>query len=215
MTQFNITDWCDFVRGLVRADEKQRMERHLVTSESDRRTVEILSRVAAVAREDRALEIPEHAVRGAKAIGSLARPEVETASPRPSLLRRLSFDVVFDSLHQAAAGTRDLHTAHRQILLEADRFTVDVRWEQESDPQHSVIVGQIVRRPENAVPVTDVPVYVVAEGQIVGRARSNRFGEFQLEKLPRKTLKLCLVVDAEECLELSISDGANNGEQRV
>lgn len=216
MTRIDITDWCDFVRGVTEPEVEETLRRRLEKDAAAQRTVEILQRVDAVGQADRALDIPEHALRGAKAIGSLQRPNSlvdelpseEKESWWSTLLERLPVRVAFDNLLQpAVAGTRDLQSPHRQILFEADDYTVDVRWEQ-ADAQHTVVIGQALEREETPKPLVDLPVYVMAEDKIVARAQTNRFGEFQADKLPKKPLRLCLLVGERSCLELPLEGGA-------
>ena len=72
--------------------------------------IDMLSLVAEVGQLDSALEIPEHAVRVAKAAGSLARPQdrPETADERGlgRLLRYLPFSITFDSFAEPALAGR-------------------------------------------------------------------------------------------------------------
>ena len=67
--------------------------------------VEPLRRVAALGAKDRERQVPEHALRAARAIGSLRRLENGDPGALP-FFERLGFDVVFDSLREAAIGTR-------------------------------------------------------------------------------------------------------------
>lgn len=234
MTRIDITDWCDFIRGVADPEVDETLHRRLAEDAAARRTVEILQRVDAVSQVDRALNIPEHALRGAKALASLQRPNHavdETRSTEPlsdearsaegpegeswwsTLLERLPVRVAFDNLLQpSVAGTRDLQSPHRQILFEADEYTVDVRWEQEADAQHTVVIGQALKRDEATQPLTNLPIYVIAENKIVARAQTNRFGEFQADKLPKKPLRLCLLVGERTCLDLPLVGGAIRGE---
>lgn len=206
MIRYDISELCDFARGIGNAETERRVERHLERSPRTRRRVEMLRRVADVAGRDRELEIPPHALRMVRAIGSLRRPETTAAaSPLDRVLRRLMPEVVFDSLlAPAAAGSRDIQSHERQILFRADDYTVDVRLEHEADPPSTVVIGQLLRRVGELHPVAKVPVLVLSDGRIVGRSLTSRFGEFQAEGLPLEPLNLCLLVENEECIEIPL-----------
>lgn len=217
MAKFDISDWCDYVRGIADPAQSDAMRSQLeTTGAAPRVLVDRLRRVAEVGRFDNALEIPEHALRVAKAAGSLRRPQATEEGATgwvASLLRQLPFTITFDSLRQPApVGTRNLQGADRQLSLEAEDFKVDLRLEHDTDPNSTVVVGQVVRRrmddPEaEAEPVTNLPVLAVEGGRIVGRSSTGSFGEFQAEGLPNDTLSLCFLVGPEECIELPLGAG--------
>ena len=220
MTRFKITDWCDFVRGVADPQQGADMRRELEAGDAPSRMIDMLSLVAEVGQLDSALEIPEHAVRVAKAAGSLARPQdrPETADETGlgKLLRYLPFSITFDSFAEPAlAGTRSLQGADRRLSVEAEAYKIDLRVEHDTEPQSTVVVGQLLRRSPGAEregtewtdaedPMQDIPVLALEAGRIVGRSKTGRFGEFQAEGLPNEALSLCLLVGTDECIELPL-----------
>lgn len=199
MKRYEITRWCDFVRGLVEPQEAAAMRRSLEGPRPPREAA-AMRRVVEVARSDRELDVPQHAIRGAKAIGSLQRRPAAAGGAAPAFWRRLSFEVVFDSqLHPAAEGTRELQAWDRQVIYRSDDYTVDVRLEYETDG--TVLVGEILR---DSRPLPEVPVLVVADQRIVARSLSSEFGEFQAEDLPRDSLSLSLLVGSDERIDLPL-----------
>ncbi len=205
MPRFDIAQWCDFIRGLADPAIEQEMRACLESGAPQaRRQVELLGLVASVGRTDLAMAIPEYAVRGAKAIGSLRRPH-QVPTFADTILRYLPFSITFDSQHQPApVGTRDIQSANRQLIFRAEDFTVDVQLEHETDPSSTVVVGQLLRCGDAPRPVPEIPVFVVSGDQLVGRSLTGRFGEFQAEGLPRDELDLCLIVGQKECLKLPL-----------
>ena len=205
MPKFDITDWSNFVRGVVSPDSECAMREHLGQSGRARRQVELLQRVAEVAQADQEQQIPEHALRIAKALGSLRRP----AEASSGLRRYLPFEITFDSLLEpVAAGTRNLQAQDRQLVFQADPYLLDLRLEHETSSS-TVLVGQLLR--DAAEPVAEVPFLVYADDQVVGRSQTSDFGELQVEGLPRQSLRLCLLIDSEKCLEVPLEsqDQAN------
>ena len=205
MTKFDITQWSDFVRGLTDAETEEAMRGALEKGQGeDARTVNLLRQVAEVGRLDHEFKIPDHALRGAKAIGSLQRPE-SAQEPSSSWLRFLPFSVSYDSLLQpAAVGTRNLHTLDRQMVFDTEDYTVEVRLEQENEPSSTVLVGEILEKTDTVRPVPQVPVLIKASGQIVAQSTTGPFGEFQAEGLPTDPLTLALLVNETECIQLPL-----------
>lgn len=205
MAKFNITQWANFVREVDTGLEHE-MRQALAGGDTEvLRTVELLRQVAELGKSDHELEIPEYAVRGAKAIGSLRRPELEEAEPK-GLLRYLPFQLKFDSLLEpATAGTRNLQASDRQLVFEAADYTVEVRLEQEAEPESTVLVGELLRQREALEPVPRIPVFVRSGELIVARSNTGRFGEFQAEGLPTENLSLALMVHPNECIYLPLN----------
>ena len=138
-------------------------------------------------------------------------------------LKRLGFEIVFDSLAQAAAGVRGPALAGnpfggaadglRHLVLEAERYTVDVRFERRPDPRFTVrpggfsgavVAGQIVHKNGETKPMPRTPVLVFAGESIVCSTLSNDSGEFHAEGLPEEPLRLCLLVGRRECIEVPL-----------
>ena len=206
MARFDATDWCDLVRGVADPDSEHKMREHLALgNKGARRAVDALSRVAALARADQEMAVPEYAVRMAKAIGSVRRRESDL--PSSSVWKFLPFEVTFDSLLEPAlAGTRDLQASVRQLSFKSQGYTVDLRIDQDVDPRNNVVVGHVLAGEKGPRPVAKVPVLVAADGQVVERSLTSDFGEFQAEGLPRKDLDLYVLVDEDTCIKLPIGE---------
>jgi hypothetical protein len=204
-TTFDLTDWCDYARGLAAPDAVQAMDELLERSAGARKTVELFRRVSAVAQSDQANEVPSYALRVAKAAAAL-RSHAPRRSGASSALNFLPFSVTYDSLLQAApAGTRDLSSSHQRIAsFEARDFVVHVRLEQETNPHSQVVVGQLLRHDPEPRPVPEIPVLVLSDKRVVGRSLTSRFGEFQADGLPPDPLDLCLLVGPEDCIDIPL-----------
>lgn len=206
---FDMGQWCDFVRGLLDDETDAKLRRRLQSSPDDRRRVAALRRVADLAAHDRQQSPPDWAVRCAKAIGSLARPQEET---RPSLIQRLAMTLSFDSLSSPAlAGTRDAQAHDRKLVFTSEGYRVDLRIEPEADFQNAVLVGQLMQTDGELAPVPDVPVLAVKSGEVVARSKSGPFGEFQAERLPASGLQLCLLLEDELFLEIDLAHNGADG----
>jgi hypothetical protein len=56
-------------------------------------------------------------------------------------------------------------------------------------------VGQIIDREQPTSDLSDLPVLLMSGKAVIARARSNRFGEFQMEYEPGRRLRLLLPVE--------------------
>ncbi len=223
MSEFNIGQWSDLVRGVADPEMADQMQEHLQESASARGTVAALRRVAAVGRSDHDSPVPAGAVRIAKAIGSTSRAG---AVPK---VRRIPFMVTFDSLLEAApAGSRGAQQSHRELTFEAQGYSIDLRLEHETAPSsegflgtlpaRQVVVGQLLKRDgddhptdpcgDGARPVSRAPVFVFSGEHLIGKAVTGNHGEFQVEGLPRESLDLCLVA-GEDYLEMPLAAKAS------
>lgn len=208
MSKFDVADLCDLVRDVADAETSRVLRDDLEAApESTRAFAAMLARVAEVGRIDHGLQVPESAVRIAKAAGSLRRPAAEAETSKLGILRYLPFEVLFDSLLEpSVSGTRNLHANDRQLKIEAAGFLVDLRLEQDADPGNTVVVGQVMRTDGSMGmgPAPDVPVLVVEDGMIVSRATTGSFGEFHTEGVLTDSMSLCFLVKQGECVELPL-----------
>ncbi|MEM7351009.1 MAG: hypothetical protein AAF657_09405, partial [Acidobacteriota bacterium] len=149
-----------------------------------------------------------HAVRIAKAIASVRRPESAShtaTAPQRGLaaLRRLRLAITFDSLlAPAPVGTRNLASHHRQIILEVEGYRVDLAVELER--RGTVAVGQVTSTYDEAKTFEGVPILVFAGEREIDHGLTSPHGEFQFEGLPQDELELCMVV-GEDFLEIPLS----------
>lgn len=203
MTEHDLVQWCDFVRGVTGVEEESEMRERLESDPQARRTVELLSRVQSVAQADNALSIPSYALRIVKAAASV--PRALEAAPEASAWRFLPFRIAFDSLRSPAlAGTRDLHPSYRQVRFQTDEYALDVRLELSPGPEGNAVTGQVLELGDEPAPVAEIPVLVASEGRVVERSLTSRFGEFHAEGLPKKTLHLYALVGEDSCIAVPL-----------
>ena len=203
MKHYEITEWLDFVRGFVGEAKQGEMARHLdAKCERCESTVKLLVQLAVVAQAEARYDLPEAAVQMARAIYALQRPE------RVEVLPRLLARLVFDSFREPAlAGVRGQQRITRQAMYEAGDYCLDLRMEQERGAPTVALVGQIVNRVLPEQKVADIPILLMVGKEVLGRARSNQFGEFQLEYHPRQPLSLHVPVErAGQEIEVRLQD---------
>ena len=62
MNRYDITAWCDFVRGVANPEEEERMRARLTADPKARRAAAAMQQVADVALADHEDPVPEHAL---------------------------------------------------------------------------------------------------------------------------------------------------------
>lgn len=200
MKHFDIAQWTDFVRGLAAADERVGMEQHLASNCSKcAATVAMLRQVVQTAQADASCEVPEYAVRNAKAIFALQRPEKVT-------LRKIVAQLLFDSfLQPLPAGVRaSQQRMSRQALYQAGDYCIDVRIEHERGSANVVLVGQISSRRDPSRAMAGVPVLLMSQDRPLAQADSNEFGEFQMRYHPSQHLSLYVPVETSGEIEVPL-----------
>jgi hypothetical protein len=200
MKHFALEEWVDFVRGLVTGSARAEMAAHLATGCARcTRATEMLGRTARVMAADAQVDVPEAAVRRARAIFTPKRVD-------PFRLPRIAARLMFDSaLAPAAAGLRSGEQPTRRALFHAGSFFIDLRFEREPGSPALSLVGQLASRQGDVVEPGGRAVLLTAGKAVVARATTNRFGEFQLEYEPAPHLRLHLPVAPAGRIELPLS----------
>ena len=123
MTQarhFDITEWADYVRNVVSAEQHREMLTHLQSGCSKCEKLQaLLSRLVTICLRETSFELPRYAEQQVKALMGLAR------TPRRSALARLLGSLIYDSRNDPQpAGVRGTHQINRQVMFHADRKSV-------------------------------------------------------------------------------------------
>lgn len=190
MNDYGITQWVDFARGVLPAGEREQMQQHLAAGcESCREFADFCRKVTETAVATIAVEVPEFAVRMAKAIFP-SRPK----PVRRSLL--LPVELLFDSfLSPAPAGLRASWQVGWQGLYQAGDCSLDLRIEPELKTSRAAVIGQITNATMPESKLDNVPVLLKAGKNVVASTVSNRFGEFQIEYEQQARLQLWLYLE--------------------
>jgi len=198
---YSDAEWTDFVRGLTAVPARASMEAH-VSSGCRRcgRAGEALGMVAAVARGEAAYGVPGDALRWAMAVFWLRQPE------RVQILPRVLARLVFDSFGEARpAGVRSLERVSRQAMYRTGDYYVDLRMETEPGTRRVSLVGQIAGSKAGRRSFGNVPVVLAAGTDILARAVSNEFGEFQMSYEPGQRLRLYVPLRGNRGIEVPLS----------
>jgi hypothetical protein len=133
---------------------------------------------------------PEAAVRNARAIFPIRRPE------RPERAIRIPIELIYDSfLVPASAGMRSSWQVGWQGLYRVGDCSLDLRIEPELQSSRAAVIGQISNHTLPEIEMANIPVCLRSGSLVVAETVSNRFGEFQMEYEQQGRLQLCVYLD--------------------
>ncbi len=102
-----------------------------------------------------------------------------------------------------------------QALYRAGDFSLDLRLEHEYGSRHVSLVGQLANPKQPLEKVANVPVILTSGKEILARAITNRFGEFQMEYEPKNRMRLYAAVAADggKRIEVPLTDSMAAGKK--
>lgn len=114
----------------------------------------------------------------------------------------LALQLAFDSFRKPVpAGHRGGHSGDRHLVYLSNDYAVDVQL-LPNEHQPGVVRGELLSRSDG--PVAEVPAFLLEGDEIAGYDCTGSLGEFQLETAGAADLRLCLLLDAERCIDLPI-----------
>src|SRR3989454_4102066 len=186
MKHLDLIQLTDYIRGATAEAQAAAMEAHLASGcQKCRLTADLLHKLAAAARSDSQVQVPDYALRCARAIFLLQQPE------KVQILPRIPARLLYDSFREPLpAGLRTQQRLSRQYLYQAGDYSLDLRLENERGSPRVALVGQIQNRKQPGKRLGSVPVQLLSGKQVLAQATSNSLGEFQMEYEPSKHLRL-------------------------
>jgi hypothetical protein len=192
MTHYSDWQWTDYARGLVEDGVRAAMDTHLASGcRRCGRTVDVLRNVAQMAQGESSYEPPAQAIRNARAIYALNRPEQDSL---PKAVARLIHDSFRTPL---PAGLRAGNRVARHALFEAGNYSLDVQLEHRPASGVVTLIGQLANRARPDSNLAGTPVWLKERNRLVATTVCNQFGEFQLEYHIELDLRLHLPLATE------------------
>ena len=199
MSHYAIDQWVDLNRGLIDGESAAVMRAHVEGCHECAHLSDFTLRLVQVCTSSANVEVPESAVRLARAIFPVR------AASRPKRGNRVPIELIFDSfLAQAPVGLRATWQIGWQGLYRAGDCSVDLRIEPELKSSRAAVIGQITNhvRPEESM--SDLPVSLRLGNELIAETVSNRFGEFQMEYEERAQLKLCIHLAGSKMIQVPL-----------
>ncbi len=174
---YSLQKWVDFVRNVVRENEKAEMRSHLESGcAACLREVNMWKRLQQVAQRGCAYEPSDGAVRAVNA--TFANQRTARSRNLKSELATLLFDSFRSPL---LAGVRSSGSAARQLLYSANDYRIDVRIEPQTDSEKVVLIGQVLNAADPNERLSRVPVALLKGRRVLSESETTLFGEFQME----------------------------------
>src|SRR3989441_1493780 len=176
MNHFDISKWADFVRGLIEESAQVAMKRHLASGcRKCRRITDLLHNLVTAARNDSQVQVPDYALRCARANFFLQQPE------KVQILPRIPARLLYDSFREPLpAGLRTQQRLSRQALYQAGDYSLDLRLENERGSSRVALVGQIQNRKQAGKRLGGGGPELLSPAKMFLRtAAGNSWGEFQ------------------------------------
>lgn len=185
MEHFSEQSWADLARGIHMSANVQNIQAHLAAGcSSCKKSNEFWGRFNQMAVAENTYAPPENLVRMVK----LEFTAKQRSAPEKWTLAQVLFDTIGQPL---PAGVRSSAATARQVVYEAEGLTVDLRFDRNATARTVSVVGQVLDKAVPREPLLGAPVVLwTSDGQLVGAAVTNEFGEFQLEFVPQNDLRL-------------------------
>jgi hypothetical protein len=204
MRDYEITQWVDFVRGVLEPPERDAMQQHLDSGCAEcAGMVEFLRGVVAATP---AMPVPDAAVAAAKRV--FVQMPHPAGTPAWLRLPALAAKLVYSSLQAPLpAGIRAVHPEAVHLVYDAGPYTLELQIERQADSAEVLLVGQFADRGSPGQAPEPMPVYLATASKTVASTMSNEFGEFSLVCRPQANLRLSIPIQAEgRRVEVALAD---------
>ena len=170
----------DYLDSQIASAEAETVKAHLESCHQCTAVAQWYEKVRAIADSDEMIEPPSWVARRAIRL-------FENRRSQPGLkekLGRLVASLIFDSQAQTAiAGVRSTETLNRQLLYEADNYSIDVQISLSEEPRAG-LVGQILRKDDlQFESVSRIPLDLIREGQTIRSTLTSETGEFSISEI--------------------------------
>jgi hypothetical protein len=207
MKHFGMAQWVDFARALAPEADRAAMQQHLAGGCPEcQDTFDFYGKLSAVCQAMTECEVPESVVRFARTISRTQASQSASAPSSAKKALRLPVELIFDSfLAPAPAGLRATWQVGWQALYHAGDCSVDLRIEPDLGSSRAAVIGQISNHAAPELEMADLPVCLKQGKVVVAEARSNRFGEFQMEYEQQGRVQLCIYLEGgSKCIQVPI-----------
>ncbi len=170
----------DYLDGQIASAEAGFVKTHLEGCERCAAVGQWYEKVRTIAASDDMIEPPSWVARRAIRLFETRRSQ----SGLKEKLGRLVASLIFDSQAQpAVAGVRSTETMNRQLLYEADNYSIDVQISLSEEPRAG-LVGQILRKDDTEFEsVSRIPLDLIREGETVRSTLTSETGEFSINEV--------------------------------
>jgi hypothetical protein len=191
-------EWTDFVRAVADDGDRSILQGHLDDGcESCQAIVNALERILTTAEIDGALAPPAGAVRSVRAYFDVQQPRAVSRWSEVCLQR------AFDSTLSPMVASRSASSPRRQMLFESDDYTLGLSVDYSQGEADAVLRGQLLEA--HGGPRSHTPVFLVGDGEVLGRAISEEHGTFEMSGRLDQPCELWVFPDDENRIRLTLN----------
>jgi len=201
MRHFNLGEWADFARDLVKGEQKVAMQNHLDNGCKECGNVlSMWRRVHQIGQRSADYEPPTVIVKSMKGMYVIH-------GTRPVKSKRITLaQLLFDSFDSPQAeGLRSVGLGIRQLLYGTDGYRIDLRIEPQDKSEKMVLIGQILNSQDPREIISAAPITIVKGQRVRAFGMTNEFGEFHVECEAERGLELRVKLQ-EETVSLPVLD---------
>jgi anti-sigma factor RsiW len=186
MKHFSLTEWADFVRGVVTAEQRASMLKHLDEDCSRcKKTVGMWTSVSEFFKHEAACKPPASALRIARSY--LAPFKLALGQAQVLRLARPTFDS-FE--RPALAGVRGFDSGPQQLMYQCGSVFIDLRLESKPVTHSMALAGQVVDVGQPGGGLAGIPVSLLSREDNWLETTTNQLGEFHFSFPPAQHLRL-------------------------
>ncbi len=192
------SQWADFVRALADAGDRSLLQDHLDGGcQPCQAIVATLERVLTTAEIDGAVTPPAGALRSVKAYFDLQQPRAK------SRWSDLAMILSFDSCLSPMAASRSASSPNRQMLFESGDYTLELSVDYSQGEAEAMLRGQLLEA--HGEPRSHTPVFLVGDGEVLGRAISAEHGTFEMSSRLDGCCEIWVFPDDENRIRLTLN----------
>jgi hypothetical protein len=200
MSQWSLEDLADYAQGVASPERSAAIEADLArdgdpATTALRRDLALVSEVAAVLREELAIERGQAPGPSAESLAAVSAMFAAARSDGNAGLPLLPLLAVHDPHAGLASGFRSAQLGHKDLEIHAEIFDLDLSVDTPYDAIDVIVVGRLTRAESQSWSVDQVPAILVGGGQVLATTVTNRFGEFHLAtETEEDDVELCLLI---------------------
>ena len=186
MKHFSLTEWTDFVRGVVTPEQRASMLKHLDEDCSRcKKTVGTWTSVAEFFKHEATYKPPVDARRIAQSY--LAPFKLALRQTQVLRLARPTFDS-FE--RPTLTGVRGFDSGPQQLMYQCGSVFIDLRLESKPATHSMALAGQVVDSGQPEGGLEGIPVSLLSKGDTWLETTTNQLGEFHFSFPPAQHLRL-------------------------
>ncbi len=190
MTDWQLTDLVDYLRGASHAETTEAIKQDLAAGNREARAdLDLFGEVAAVVSTDFSDTPPESALRAARAAFTLTSPFSTSAPPFLETQKIGNSDAASQTV-----GLRGPARDHQDLHFRGAGFDLELSVDMPTESSDVVIVGRLSKAASQPWSIDEVPALLISRDEPLASTVTNRFGEFHVQCHSEDSVELRILV---------------------